>query len=74
MATPETITPSSIEQAIRAAVKAEIGKIIEEEAAKAQEEAERRIRNIADRLALNILSEYLVYENGARVVIEVKKK
>lgn len=63
----------SIMNAIHAAVKQEIHKIIEEETAKAQRETERRIRGVADKLALSILSNYSLYEDAGRVIIEVKK-
>lgn len=67
-------SPSRMEEAIMNAVRLEVARIIQEETAKAQANVERRVREIADKLALSILSQYRIYDNGMGIVIEVKKK
>ena len=67
-------SPSRMEEAIMKAVRLEVTQIIQEETAKAQANVERRVREIADKLALSILSQYRIYDNGMGIVIEVKKK
>lgn len=66
--------PSQIERSIQLAVRQEIGRIIEEEVATAQANVQRRIRETADKLALSIMSNYRVYEQDMKIIIEVNKK
>lgn len=61
-------------EAILHQMKKEIGKIIEEEAQKAATEVIKRVSNLTDQIALNILSRYSIESYGHQIVIRVHKE
>lgn len=61
-------------EAVMAAIKAEVQKIVEEESVKASKEVKRRCMEAADTLALKVLSHYEIRTREDRLVIEVRKK
>jgi hypothetical protein len=58
---------------VSAAIKKEITRIIEEEAAEAQDRVAKRVHAQADSLALMVLKEYSITTRGEEIVIVVKK-
>lgn len=63
---------TSIQDAITAAVRAELNKIVDEEIVKAKDAIDKRIRDSVGRLVLGVLKEFSVERNGAQILIRIK--
>lgn len=67
-------TPRSFEAMLEEIVRTEVSRIIGEETKKACERVQERIAQVADKLALSVLSSYNIERKENHIVITVNKK
>lgn len=68
-----TTMEADITKALQATLHARVGELLAEEIKKAKEHIERRIREEADKMALDILNFYSIERHQQNIVITVKK-
>lgn len=67
------LTPEGLIEAITIEVKEETQRIVEVETALAQENIEKRLKNIADQIALKVMTYYECERQQERLVVTVHK-
>jgi len=70
----QKITSDILERAIEKEVRAAVAEIVEQEIAQAEQRTSKRIRGVADSIALKLLSEYKIRDMGRYVEIKVIKR